>query len=70
MLRPITVAPMLDEPLLHDRRAFVHLSTFKPKQGAKGREPKRPGVQTLAADPERGLDALIGAGDESVERHR
>ena len=58
------------ERLLDDPRALVDLSAFEAMHRTKDRERNHPLVQTLAADPERVVDSLAGAGDEAVERHR
>ena len=70
MLRPMIVAPDVRERLLDDGRALVHLAALQALQRAPGRQREHPLVQAHAAHAERILHALVGAGDETVERHR
>ncbi len=55
---------------LDDRGALVDLAAGEPVRRAPGGEREHPLVQAHAADPERVVDALLGSGDEAVERHR
>src|SRR2546423_14456989 len=57
------------EHLLHDRRARVDLTALLAMCLLPGRELDRPGVQRLAANTERILQALVRPGDVTVERH-
>src|SRR3954467_14839457 len=56
--------------LLHDPRALVHLAALLVVRLAPGRQRDGPVVQSLPALAERGLLALVRAGDESVCRDR
>src|SRR5688572_515236 len=55
------------ERFLHDGTARVDVSAFAAVLRAPLRQRNCPLVQLLAADPERLLHALVGAGDEAVE---
>ena len=70
MLRPMIVAPMLAIDSSTTARALVDLAALQPCVRAPGCQREHPLVQAHAADPERVLDALVGTGDEAVERHR
>src|SRR6185295_9747109 len=56
--------------LLDHLRALVDLAALHAVHRAPGLEREHPFVQLHAADAERVLHALLGPGDEAVERHR
>src|ERR687892_622829 len=56
--------------LLDHSRAGVYLSAFQTMLPAPRLELDDPFVQTLAAEAQRVLFALVGAGNEAVQRHR
>ena len=62
--------PDVGKRFLDDHGALVNLAAFESVFLAPHPERKRPFVQSHASNPERIVDALTGAGDEPIERHR
>jgi hypothetical protein len=57
------------EPSLHDRRAGIDLAALLAMHLAKGPQRKQPLVELHPADSEGVLLALLGTGNEAVQRH-
>ncbi len=62
--------PQVCEGFLDDRGARVHFPAFQALHGAPSRKWEHPLVQAHAADAERILHVLAGAGHVAVEGHR